>query len=235
MQPSVSVVVPARNEEELIGGCLKSILSQEPQPLEVILVDNGSTDRTAEIAKALGARVIYQPNPGVHIARQTGLEAARGDIIASTDADCIVKPGWIRAIVQGFSEPQVVETYGGLEYFDAPLLDRLSAKYGYPLFLAIMNWLGQPNTAGANQAVRRETALKVGGYDVPLGEDIQLTHKLKSHGKIKYVPDQRVLTSGRRLKGGRLKMYATHLRNIWRRLQGREQDYGKDYHADRDK
>jgi glycosyltransferase involved in cell wall biosynthesis len=233
--PTVSVVVPARNEEALVGACLESILGQEPRPLEVILVDNGSTDRTGEIGRALGVRVIYQPNPGLHIARQTGLEAARGEVVANTDSDCRVEPGWVGAIAQAFTDPQVVETYGGLEYFDAPLLDRLSAKYGYPLFLGIMDKLGQPNTAGGNHAVRRETALKVGGYDVAYGEDLRLMLKLKAHGKIKYVPGQRVLTSGRRLKKGRWKMYSTHLRNIWRRLTGREQDYGTDYYAEREK
>lgn len=235
MLPTVSVVVPARNEEALIEACLQSILFQEPKPLEVILVDNGSVDRTSEIGKALGVKVIYQPRPGLHIARQTGLEAAQGDVVANTDADCLVEPGWIEAIAKAFSNPEVVETYGGLEYFDAPFWDRLSAKYGYPLFLAIMDKLGQPNTAGGNHAVRRETALKVGGYDVPFGEDLRLMLKLKQQGKIKYVPGQRVLTSGRRLKKGRWKMYGTHLRNIWRRLWGREQDYGSDYYAEREK
>lgn len=63
MKPTVSVVVPARNEEEMIGACLESILRQEPPPHEVILVDNGSTDRTGEIGRSLGVRVVYQPNP----------------------------------------------------------------------------------------------------------------------------------------------------------------------------
>ncbi|GIW30813.1 MAG: glycosyl transferase [Meiothermus sp.] len=235
MKPTVSVVVPARNEEEMIGACLESILRQEPPPYEVILVDNGSTDRTGEIGRSLGVRVIYQPQPGLHIARQTGLEAASGEVVAATDADCRVEPGWIAAIQEAFSDPEVVETYGPLEFFDGPLFDRLLSRYGYPLFLSLMAKLGQPNTAGGNHAVRRQVALEVGGYDVPFGEDLRLMLKLKQRGKIVYTPKARVLTSGRRLSKGRWKMYGVHLKNIWARLRGAPQDYGPDYYADRER
>lgn len=235
MKPTVSVVVPARNEEEMIGGCLESILRQEPAPHEVILVDNGSTDQTGQIARSLGVKVIYQPKPGLHIARQTGLEAATGEVVAATDADCRVEPGWIAAIEEAFSDPEVVETYGPLEFFDGPLFDRLLSRYGYPLFLGLMAKLGQPNTAGGNHAVRRQVALEVGGYDVPYGEDLRLMLKLKQRGKIVYTPKARVLTSGRRLRKGRWKMYGVHLKNIWARLRGTPQDYGPDYYADRER
>ncbi len=233
--PRVSVVVPARNEEDYIGACIDAILRQDPPPDEVIVVDNGSRDRTAEIARAKGVRVVHEPRPGLHLARQAGLEAARFEVVANTDADCIVLPGWIEAIKEAFEDPEVVETYGPLELFEAPWLDRVLAKYLYPAFLWIMDRLGQPNTAGGNHAVRREVALAVGGYDVPFGEDLHLMMKLKERGKIKYVPRQRVLTSGRRLKRGRWKMYATHLKNIWRRLRGLPEDYGPDYYADRER
>ncbi|RIH85792.1 putative glycosyltransferase EpsJ [Meiothermus luteus] len=235
MNPSVSVVVPARNEEDYIGPCLASILAQEPRPDEVIVVDNGSTDRTAEIARGFGVRVVYQPQPGLHIARQTGLEAASSEVVAATDADCRVEPGWVAAIQEAFRDPQVVETYGPLEFYDGPLFDRLLSRYGYPLFLALMDRLGQPNAAGGNHAVRRRVALEVGGYDVPFGEDLRLMQKLRQKGRIVYTPKARVLTSGRRLKRGRWKMYGVHLKNIWARLRGLPQDYGPDYYADRER
>jgi glycosyltransferase involved in cell wall biosynthesis len=233
-KPTVSVVVPARNEEANIEACLRSILDQNPAALEVILVDNGSTDKTSEIGHKLGVKVVYQPTPGLHIARQTGLEAAMGDVVAATDADCLVKPGWLDEIQKAFVDPGVVETYGPLEFFDAPLLDIWLAKYGWPVFVGIMDKLGQPNTSGGNHAVRRSMALEVGGYDVPFGEDLRLMLKLKERGKIAYLPKSVVLTSGRRLKNGRFKMYGVHLKNIWRRLRGLPQDYGNDYYAERD-
>lgn len=233
---TVSVVVPARNEEEFIGPCLESILAQKTKPHEIIVVNNGSKDRTGEIARSYeGVRVIDQPTPGLHIARQTGLEAATGEVVANTDADCIVQPGWIASIARAFRDPEVVEVYGTLEFYDAPWLDRVLSRYGYPLLVALTHRLGQPNTAGGNHAVRRSVALEVGGYDVPFGEDLRLMLKLKERGKIVYLPTARVLTSGRRLRGGRWKMYGTHLNNIVRRIMGLPQDYGQDYYADRER
>ena len=229
------MVVPARNEEDYIGSCLDSILSQEPRPAEVIVVDNGSSDRTAAIARSRGARVVSEPRPGVHHARQRGLEAAGTELVAYTDADCRVAPGWIKAIEDGFKDPEVVEVYGPLELFEAPWLDRVLARWLYPAFLRVMDLLGQPNAAGANHAVRRDAALAVGGYDRPYAEDVHLTLKLKRVGKVRYLPGMRVMTSGRRLKRGRWKMYLVHLKNIWRRLRGLPEDYGDDYFADRER
>ncbi|MER3480288.1 MAG: glycosyl transferase family 2 [Meiothermus sp.] len=233
---TVSVVVPARNEEEFIGPCLESILAQKTKPHEIIVVNNGSKDRTAEIARSYpGVKVIDQPVPGLHIARQTGLLAATGEVVANTDADCIVQPAWIATIARAFRDPEVVEVYGTLEFYDAPWLDRMFSRYGYPLLIALTDKLGQPNTAGGNHAVRRSVAIEVGGYDVPYGEDLHLMLKLRERGKIVYLPTARVLTSGRRLKAGRWKFFGTHLSNIVRRLLGLPEDYGKDYYADRER
>jgi len=233
--PRLSVVVPARNEEAYIGAALTSILSQDPAPDEIIVVDNGSSDATASIASKHGARVIRVEEPGVHRARQAGLQAARGLIVAQTDADSRVLPGWTAAILNAFEEPGVVASYGPIELFEAPLFDQLLARYGFPLFLKLAHAIGQPNLSGANHAVLREAALSVGGYDRPFAEDVHLGLKLKARGKIRYRPDQRVATSGRRLRGGRLKLYGVHAKNLWRRLRGLPEDYGEDYFAERDR
>ncbi len=233
--PRLSVVVPARNEEAYIGAALESILAQDPPPDEVIVVDNGSVDATAAIAAQAGARVIRVEEAGVHRARQAGLEAASGAIVAQTDADGRVLPGWTAAILEAFEDPRVVASYGPLELFEAPALDRWLARYGFPLFLRLTHALGQPNLSGANHAVRREAALAVGGYDRPFAEDVHLGLKLKALGEVRYQPRQRVMTSGRRLRGGRLKLYGVHARNVWRRLRGLPEDYGEDYFAERNR
>lgn len=86
--PSASIVVPARNEEKLLAQCLKSLLEQDyVGDYEIIVVDNASTDRTAEIASGFGVKVVYEANVGTGPARQCGLLEARGEIIAFTDAD----------------------------------------------------------------------------------------------------------------------------------------------------
>ena len=235
MVPSISVVVPARNEEQAIGPCLESILASEVKPLEIIVIDNGSTDRTAEIAQSYeGVKVIFESRPGLHIARQTGLENALGDVVAATDSDCLVSKQWIGEIAKAFELPSTVETYGPLEFFDGPWLDKSLSKYIYPVFLFIQDRLGQPNTAGGNHAVRRTTALEVGGYDRPFGEDLALMMKLKERGNIVYIPKGLVLTSARRLKKGRWKMYGLHIINSFKRVLGKETNYGQDYYSERE-
>jgi len=236
MGPGVSVVIPARNEEDFIAATLDAVFAQDPPPDEVIVVDNGSTDRTAEIARQKGARVVQEPEKGVHRARQAGLLAARYPVVAQTDADTRVEPGWLREIKAAFADPRVTATYGPVELYDAPLLDRWLARYLFPAFLRLSAILGQPNLNGANHAVRRDAALAVGGYDRPYAEDVHLGIKLKkAGGRVVYRPGQRVRTSGRRLKKGRLAFYGVHIKNIARRLLGLPEHYGPNYFADRDR
>ena len=83
----VSVVVPARNEELMIGLCLHSLLNQEVMPDEIIMVDNASDDRTVEIAERFeGIRIIQEARKGIVFARNAGFDAATGEIIARCDA-----------------------------------------------------------------------------------------------------------------------------------------------------
>ena len=82
---TVSIVVPARNEEELLPSCLRALAAQDyAGPLEIIVVDNGSTDRTAERAQCFGVTVVSEPRHGYVIALARGFSAATGDIVATT-------------------------------------------------------------------------------------------------------------------------------------------------------
>ena len=87
MLPQISVIIAAYNAAETIAETLASIQIQTLAPLEILVVDDGSQDATARIARALGARVISQTNAGVSAARNRGLAEAKGDWIAFVDAD----------------------------------------------------------------------------------------------------------------------------------------------------
>ncbi len=86
---TVSVVIPAYNAEKYIGRAIDSVLAQTRQPDEIIVVDDGSTDNTADVIKSYGSRVhsIHQENGGASVARNTGIEAAKSEWIAFLDAD----------------------------------------------------------------------------------------------------------------------------------------------------
>ena len=102
----ISVVIPAYNEEKYIGRTLESVknLELEKNTLEILVINGGSTDRTAEIAKSYGARVKDEPHKGIGFARQHGMLHATGDIILYTDADTIVAKDWLSNYFKAFSD-----------------------------------------------------------------------------------------------------------------------------------
>jgi glycosyltransferase involved in cell wall biosynthesis len=105
----VSIIIPAYNEEDNIAKCLQSINAQMEQGIdyEIIVVDNGSTDRTREIAEKLKAKVFALPEVNISALRNFGAEASSGDILAFLDADCLVKDGWLKNAVSILDDPAV--------------------------------------------------------------------------------------------------------------------------------
>ncbi len=202
-----SIVVPAYNEEKYIRHCLRSLMSQDHPGFEyeVIVVDDGSTDRTAAIARQHGARVISQPRRGVSGARQAGFEAARGEIIASMDADTIPPRDWLYRLVTELAKgPDIIGVYGPVRLSDGPWY----ADWAYHHVSGVYFWLSscirKPNFSGQNFAVRREAWARVGGFDPgwASAEDLQLSLKLAHIGRVKFCWDIVVPTSGRRIQEG---------------------------------
>ena len=102
---SVSVVVPAFNAERTIGRVVRALLAQEPRPDEIIVVDDGSTDRTAEIAAGLGVRVITARGVGsAGGARNLGWDEAEGDVVLFLDSDAIPAPGFMAGLARALAE-----------------------------------------------------------------------------------------------------------------------------------
>ena len=95
----VSVVIPVYNGERFLREALDSVAAQEHEPVEVIVVDDGSVDASASIAKAAGVRYVHQENQGIAGARNRGLELARGEFVAWLDADDVMRPGKLSAQV----------------------------------------------------------------------------------------------------------------------------------------
>jgi peptidoglycan/xylan/chitin deacetylase (PgdA/CDA1 family)/GT2 family glycosyltransferase len=208
--PFVSVVIPAYNEEEYLASCLASINKQDyDAQYEVIVVDNASTDNTAKIALDWGAKVVYESKQSPACARQRGVEAATGEIIAFIDADTEAPPCWLSAIVSRFiREPKTVVVSGPYAYFDAGSIARMASYVGNFVSIIIdqlfRKVLGKGSAVwGSNFAVRRSALLEVGGFDTSIrfyGEEYELSLRLKTAGKGGIIPSLFVLTSARRLK-----------------------------------
>lgn len=113
-RPTVSVVIPAHNESRIIARCLCAVLEQTDPVDEIIVVDNGSDDATAQIARGFaGVRVIHEPRAGVTYARTTGFNAAGSDVIARIDADSLVRRDWAACVRRAFVRGDVDAVGGG--------------------------------------------------------------------------------------------------------------------------
>jgi glycosyltransferase involved in cell wall biosynthesis len=196
----LSFVVPCWNEEALIDDCLKSIIlaTHMHYPVEIIVVDNGSTDSTAERAVSWGATVISQPQKGVVWARQAGLEASKYDLIAFIDADNELPPDWVQYALEGLEG--VVAASGPLVYSDLPLPKRIMSFLFY--CVGMTSHLFFPMLQGGNFIVRKAALLKVGGFNTDIefyGEDTATAVRLSKVGKIRFDFNMVARSSGRRI------------------------------------
>ena len=215
----VSVVVPARNEEKLLPRCLSALQQQEFGNFEIIVVDSASTDRTQQVARESGARVVRVDEPGVARARQVGFDAAKGDIIVSTDADAIYKPDWLQRIVAPFADPAVVGTFGTIELTGK----RLWTSLGHTLFSGFQAAnlrVGHPLFCGPNFAVKKDAFHDVDGFRLngeypEEAEDVLFAQKLKKRGKIVFLPGNKVIVSSRRLEKGQGLRYTGHHAGVY--------------------
>ncbi|MCX6793774.1 MAG: glycosyltransferase [Candidatus Gottesmanbacteria bacterium] len=197
---TISVVIPAYNEEKYLPRTLESIKKLNRQPDEIIVVDGGSTDRTANIARQHGAIVITVAHRGIGFARDKGLVKAKGDIIAFTDADTIVPHDWLTKIEETLSQSGVVGVFGGFRVPDGWWVYRWYINGIQPWLNQFYYWLGVPMAAGQNIAFLRKVGLEVGGFpeDYKIAEDIEMATRLKKAGKVLLRSDLIVSSSGRR-------------------------------------
>lgn len=196
----ISVVIPAYNEEKYLPKTLESIANLDRKPDEVIVIDGGSTDKTAEVVKSYGAKVITTEHKGIGFARQQGVIAASADVIAFTDADVILPVQWLSYIEIAISSDGVCGVFGGFRVPDGPRWYRFYINVIQPLGNRLLYWLGFPMASGQNLAFWKDKAMAVGGFpvDYKIAEDIEMARRLQTIGKVVYLPNLVVSASGRR-------------------------------------
>ena len=197
----ISVVIPTFNEEENIAQCLVSLRHQTVprSEYEIIVVDGGSKDRTREIAGKYADKVFVQTSRKVGGARNDGIMAATGDIVATTDADCIIPPTWIETIKKEFDEKDVVLLYGPVYPIEESLKNSCSL-----LFANTFSRLGYYTkifyyTLGCNTAFFRDAVIRAGMYRcIDAGDDLEIALRMKDQGKVKFCAAMKVGFSMRR-------------------------------------
>ncbi|MDT0402493.1 MULTISPECIES: bifunctional polysaccharide deacetylase/glycosyltransferase family 2 protein [Streptomyces] len=186
----VSVIVPAYNEKECIGNTLRS-LAASTHPVEILVVDDGSTDGTAELAEALAlpnVRVIRQANAGKPAALNHGIRSARHDIVVMMDGDTVFEPDTVGRLVQPFADPSVGAVAGNAKVGNRSTLigawQHIEYVMGFNLDRRMYDLLRcMPTIPGAIGAFRREAVLQAGGMsEDTLAEDTDITIALHRAG-----------------------------------------------------
>ena len=197
---TISVVIPTFNRAEVVGEAIESVLAQTYPSVEVIVVDDGSTDSTVDLLEERygsepHVRVIAAEHGGVSQARNVGIEAATGELLAFLDSDDLMRPSKLELQLATLEDRRcdAVLTRQCIEASDVPLPDRVMGQAGYDDAVYHMSIL-----------LRTRDARAIGGFDVgiELGEDLDFAFRLALHGlTVTAIDDQLVV---RRYRGDNL-------------------------------
>ncbi|MBQ0058253.1 MAG: glycosyltransferase family 2 protein [Bacteroidales bacterium] len=172
--PLISIVIPAYNAAKYISDAVQSVLDQDYRPIEVIVVDDGSTDNTCEVVERIASPEVsyyYKENGGASSARNYGIERANGEYIRFVDADDLLLPGSLsKQITHSLSLSDKQISIGHyLSYNNEERIPALHSMAAYPPWLALYP---------------KRALMDVGGFDTNMktSEDLELTINLKAHG-----------------------------------------------------
>lgn len=218
----ISLIICAHNEENYIGACLDAAIKNSRGKFkEIVVVDNASSDTTADIARSKsGVRVVREETKGLTHARQAGLEATNSELVAYTDADTLLPDGWMDIVEETFKDPRTVSLSGPARYFDGTLLQNAVMGFFWrvvaPLTYRAVGYM----VYGANFVAKRSALQAIDGFDRSIefyGEDTDIARRLTTQGKSIFRTDFFILTSARRLhKEGLLRANLTYAMNyLW--------------------
>ncbi len=211
---SISAIICTHNRDQYLGAAIDSLLAQTLHDIEIIVVDNGSTDSTAEVVQPRLSdsrlRYVYEPTLGLSTARNTGAKTAKGDILAYLDDDAVASPQWLASLLEVYENNSRVAIAGGKVTLLWPpgvvrppawLSDDLASGLGAYDLGERMQYIKNPSLTprGLNYSLRKTFLDSVGGFDVNLGrvgknllsnEELHMTQlALKNGWHVVYVPN----------------------------------------------
>jgi glycosyltransferase involved in cell wall biosynthesis len=209
---TLTLVIPVFNEEGYLNNCLGSVAAQTHMPAQVIVVNNNSSDKSADVARQYPfVTLLNEKKPGVLHARNLGFKAANGNIIARIDADTFLPPRWVENAIRSFEDKSISAVTGPVDYYDMPLPSR-NHFFDHIMRSSIYNWSPKsPFLYGSNMAIRADAWRSVESglcRDNYLHEDLDLAIHLHQQGKkILYTKNLMAGASGRRYNDKPKKFY----------------------------
>jgi glycosyltransferase involved in cell wall biosynthesis len=200
----LSVIIPALNSESTISLTLSSIFSNtfRKQSFEVLVVDNGSSDKTIQVAEQYPVKIYHCSKRGIGPPRNLGLRNASGDIVCLTDSDCIVEKHWLEKISDFFRQYPDADGVGGPVYPYARSQNKIQRLTGelfvedqmYPEKIKDVQRGSMSGVLfGSNSAYKKDVVLGAGGYREPGGSNLELVWRLASmERKLFFDPEIRV-------------------------------------------
>jgi glycosyltransferase involved in cell wall biosynthesis len=212
--PLISVVIPTYNEEKYLPDILRSIKRQTYKKYEVIVVDYNSKDKTRQIAKRFGCKVISIDRPGVSAAKNKGFRHAKGSIVAFIDADYILSKNLFERVVKEFQADKsvvLIEPTLKLNLKGVSLVDRKIWKF----MVRFMNFYKSLSFSTLNPRaygcvfVKRWAVVAAGGFneELNLAEDLELFSKIRKYGSFKMIKTTARISLRRYIKQGLLRTF----------------------------
>lgn len=232
-----TVVVPARDEEVRIGTCLRSIITAAapfPDDVEIIVVVNRCTDRTEEIARGFGARIVREDAKNLAVIRNAGAHAARGEVVVTLDADSVMSPRMLTEVDRALGSGRYIG--GGV-----PIRAERMSPGIFLTGLVLLLLLSRDRISGGAFWCRREDFDAIGGFDPrwSVAEDVDFGRRLKAHGRkqgkrygtLRRAP---IRTSCRKFDAFGDTYFLRHPGVLRRGLRGGDQDLGDRFFYDFD-
>ena len=222
----ISVVIPHLNQPEHLRRCLDSLESQEDaKAREIIVVDNGSRELPEDVCQAFGASLLQEATAGPGPARNTGVAASSGAMLAFIDADCIAAPQWLAAIGKHFTKPETMILGGDVRIWredpkHTTMLECYESVYAYQM----RDYIRRKGFTGTgNLAVRREVLEAVGPFaGIETAEDIDWGHRATDMGyTITYAPDAIAYHPARKSLSELYEKWDRHMSHFWEAAQSR--------------
>lgn len=200
--PTVTVVIPVLNDAVMLERCLEALWLQTRRPDEIVVVDNGSTDATPEVARWWAAVYLHEAERGISAAASAGYDAATGDIIARLDADSVPPFDWTERVRAAFADETLDALTGPGTFALPPLVERLVAVlYMRAYFVVFGRILGHPPLFGSNFAMRRHVWLaarpRVHRHDREVHDDLDLSFGIPVGTRVRLDDSLQVRVSAR--------------------------------------